>query len=155
MKKWRDSLSWLSLLILLCLKAFQITLAFSSQIDVLITALHRIGKLPVLDVRLNALGIHILCHHPINNSIITVMEVSICFFHKIRHLLYSFDTSFCFSPFRSLFSTSLASMVFTSHECQFSAFGICVFRIGQCSRINSPSFSPISSLMSSRRLHFA
>ena len=54
---------------------------------------------------------------------------------------------------RYLFSinrrTSSAFRVFTSQVRQFDAFGICVFSGGRCRRINSPSFCPISSVISS------
>ena len=45
--------------------------------------------------------------------------------------------------------TSSAFRVLTSQVRQFVSFGICVFRGGRCLRINSPSFRPISSSISS------
>ena len=53
--------------------------------------------------------------------------------------------------YKMLSKMDFASTDFVSHFSQFSAFGICVLRIGLYLRIYSPSFSPISASLSAYR----
>ena len=53
--------------------------------------------------------------------------------------------------YKMLSNTDFASTDFVSHLSQFSAFGICVLRIGLYLRMYSPSFSPISASLSAYR----